>query len=145
VSFSYDSLSAADQALSRLRDKWSEYETIEEEKHPYTSDMTRLINDDLDTPRLLAFVWEKIKDEGVTPGQKKSMLADLDTLLGLDLGKKEVIPADILALVHKRQQAREDKNFAESDRLRDELDNLGYTLSDNEEGSKIRKKKSLNE
>ncbi len=143
LSFSYDSLSGAEQALRRLREKWQELESTEEEEQGmYRQEMTRIVNDDLDTPKLLAFVWEKIKDENLSNTEKKTMLADLDTLLGLGLDKKETIPEGVAELTQQREAARAEKNFAESDRLRQEIENLGYTVSDGETGPKIRKKKT---
>ena len=41
---------------------------------------------------------------------------------------------EIDALVLRRQQARKEKNWAEADRIRDELTNMGITLVDTKEG-----------
>jgi len=40
------------------------------------------------------------------------------------------IPAEVTALAEARAEARKAKNFAESDRLRDELTKLGYAIKD---------------
>ncbi len=67
--------------------------------------------------------------------------ADLfDTLTGV-LGivynrKEETSDADIDALIEQRTQARKDKNWAEADRIRDELKDMGIVLEDTPQGVK---------
>jgi cysteinyl-tRNA synthetase len=51
----------------------------------------------------------------------------------------EEIPGDIQALVDARAKARTEKNFAESDRLRDEIISRGFELRDTEKGQVVRK------
>lgn len=46
-------------------------------------------------------------------------------------------PDEVQALVEQRQKARDEKNWAESDRLRDEIAALGWTVQDTPEGAKI--------
>ena len=42
-------------------------------------------------------------------------------------------------LIEKRNQARKDKNFEESDQIREQLLDMGVTLEDNEDGTVWRK------
>ena len=51
----------------------------------------------------------------------------------------EIIPDEINKLLDLRQQARAEKNWAESDRLREEITKLGYEVEDTNEGQKITK------
>ncbi len=44
---------------------------------------------------------------------------------------------EALTLLEARQQAREDQNWAESDRLRDEIASLGWQIQDTPEGAKL--------
>jgi len=46
-------------------------------------------------------------------------------------------PADVLALVEKRQQARARKDFTQSDRLRDQIAALGWEVQDTNQGQKL--------
>ena len=48
--------------------------------------------------------------------------------------KKEEIPADVLAVAEERKRAREEKNWARSDELREVLKQMGYTVKDSKEG-----------
>ena len=47
------------------------------------------------------------------------------------------IPGDVIALVDQRQAARAAKNWAESDRLRDEIAKLGWAVKDTKDGPKL--------
>jgi cysteinyl-tRNA synthetase len=46
---------------------------------------------------------------------------------------------DIDALIGERRQARQDKDFARSDEIRDQLQDAGIQLEDNSEGTKWRR------
>ena len=70
------------------------------------------------------------------------MLLKFDTVLGIKIDKEEQkveIPKDVLELVEKRKQARQEKNWQESDRLRDEIQTLGYNVKDTKNGVEISK------
>ena len=49
----------------------------------------------------------------------------------------EAPPAEVLALLEQRKEARARKDFAESDRLRDQLSALGWTVQDSKDGQKL--------
>jgi cysteinyl-tRNA synthetase len=74
--------------------------------------------------------------------QKWHTLVELAQVLGLEAKAEETIdePVDgltegeIESLIQQRTQARKAKNFAEGDRIRDELKNLGITLIDQADG-----------
>jgi len=45
-----------------------------------------------------------------------------------------IVPEEVHALLEQRQKARDEKNWAESDRLRDKIAELGWTVQDTPEG-----------
>jgi hypothetical protein len=49
-------------------------------------------------------------------------------------------PAEVLALLEQRKSARDRKDFAESDRLRDQISAMGWSVQDGKEGQKLVKK-----
>ena len=51
----------------------------------------------------------------------------------------EAPPEEVLSLLEQRKQVRADKNFAESDRLRDAISALGWTVKDTKEGQQLLK------
>jgi cysteinyl-tRNA synthetase len=77
------------------------------------------------------------KDASIPNELKRSIFLYADSVLGLDLNRIiDVLPlnSDQLELLQLRAQAREDKNWSESDRLRDLLSGSGITISDGPEG-----------
>jgi hypothetical protein len=53
--------------------------------------------------------------------------------------KDEAPPAEVLELLEQRQAARARKDFAESDRLRERITSLGWTVQDSKDGQKLDK------
>ena len=75
----------------------------------------------------------------LSPGQAAQLLTDwkrIDHVLAFQR-EAAAIPAEVLALVEQRQQARADKQWAESDRLRDAIAQLGWIVKDTKEGPKV--------
>ncbi len=64
---------------------------------------------------------------------------DLDSVLGILIPAEEAVSAEVAALLEARAVARAEKNWAESDRIRDALAELGWTVKDTPEGPKLRK------
>ena len=140
MSFSWESLKASQTALNRLYQAafgWGEPGDVLED---FVERFLKEINDDLNFPRALAVVWDLVKADAM-PGDKKATLLALEPLLGLNIKawqpKKTEVPAEILAMVEARQQARAAKNFEESDRLRGEVEALGYQIEDTREGPTV--------
>jgi cysteinyl-tRNA synthetase len=99
------------------------------------------VNDDLNLPRAMAGVQELLKSE-VSAAEKFATIVDFDRVLGLGLAeatRPEALPAEILKLAEERRRARANRNWAESDRLRDAIQAIGYTVKDTREGMEILK------
>ena len=90
----------------------------------------------------MGIVWEIARSE-VKSKELASLLLDFDNVLGLDLKnhrkKESKIPEEDLKLVEERNIARKNKNWEESDRIRDILMSKGYTVKDGKEGTLIEK------
>ena len=54
----------------------------------------------------------------------------------------ETPPDAVTSLLELRKQARANKNFAESDRLRDEIAKLGWVVQDSKEGQQLNKSRT---
>ena len=107
------------------------------------------MDDDLNTADAIGGIFEYIKEvntlfeNGGQTDAAKAALAALDTLLDV-LGllpeeADEAIPEDIRRMADERQAARASKDWAEADRLRDEIRARGYELKDTPDGVKINK------
>ncbi len=137
--FTWEALEGAQTALRKLGDHISkEVGAVNENYH---TQFTEIISNDLDTPRALALAWEVAKDATLSTADKTATLLDFDRVLGLGLApqKIEIIPDKITALAITREQARANKDWAESDRLREEIKSLGYDVSDTSEGAVVSK------
>ena len=98
-----------------------------------------MVNDDLNIPRALAVVQEMLKSD-IDDAQKYATILDFDRVLGLNLDKldkPETLPENIQKLVEARQAARAAKEWAKSDQLRDQIQELGYTVQDTKDGMKV--------
>ena len=99
------------------------------------------VEDDLDTPKALVLLWDLLKDDNITDANKKATVLDFDKVLGLGFEnvKEDEIPTEIQKLVEEREEARMNKDFKKSDKLRDKIHSLGYEVEDSEDGYKINK------
>ncbi len=104
----------------------------------YKDKFIEKISDDFNSPLALTIVQEVLKSD-LDNQDKLATLLDFDKVLGLKLDeiKKEEIPQEIKDLAEKREKARKEKNFEESDRIRKEIKDKGYRIEDTEQGSKI--------
>ncbi|CAB4335084.1 unannotated protein [freshwater metagenome] len=88
---------------------------------------------DLDTPKAILRLRAIEKDKSIGAADKRAIFLFADQVLALELDRapeREESSPEIEALLRARAQARADSNWAESDRLRDELTKLGFTVSD---------------
>ena len=100
------------------------------------------LNDDLDTPGALALIDEVFSKLDHTPLDKihrhslVQFIDEIDEILGLDLAESTPdITDDLKRLIIQRRQARAEKNWEESDRIRDELLQAGVAVRDTPSGS----------
>ena len=63
--------------------------------------------------------------------------------LGIESWKEELVevPNEITEMLHQREAARKNKNWAEADRLRDEIIRLGFVIEDSKDGAKAKPKR----
>jgi len=143
LTFSFDSLRAAQNALYNLRDIISGYGKPKGNSAEYESKFLEAINDDLNMPKALAVVWDLIKNQNIESSAKKKTLLKFDEVLGLNLNKvkKEEIPAEVIKLAEKRQEARKNKDWGSADKLRGEIESKGYVVEDQQDRFIINKKR----
>jgi cysteinyl-tRNA synthetase len=154
VNFSREALSASKQALTRLKKQLFEQWADEKGKlnSAYLQAFINAINDDLNTPKAIALIWDLLKDDSLTPGEKKMTIIEFDSVLALGLSKpaEEILlslgfiaphelPEEITQIVEEREAARITRNWTEADRLREALSLKGYAVEDTSEGPKLSK------
>ena len=114
---------------------------------PYVDDFMRAMDDDFNTADAITAIFEMVKRINTTENAAKGFLLDakeklalLMGILGINLVAAQAEPTDaafnekVEALIAARQAARKNKDFAEADRLRDEITALGVVLEDTREG-----------
>ncbi|MDD2362809.1 MAG: cysteine--tRNA ligase [Oscillospiraceae bacterium] len=119
-------------------------EILEERRRQFIESM----EDDLNTADAIAALFELVRDINVatatsaSPSKKVcekslALFNELTGVLGILYDRKQAEPdSEIEALIEKRSQARQQKNWAESDRIRDELKGMGVILEDTPQGVK---------
>jgi cysteinyl-tRNA synthetase len=140
VSFNWEALEGAEIALKRLYKLYMELgKDIGKISVEYQKKFKEYLEDDLDTPRALSVLWDVVKDEKISPADKKATILDFDKVLGLGFEnlKEEKIPKEIIKLAEEREGARKNKDFKKSDELREKINSLGYEIKDSSEGYKI--------
>lgn len=101
------------------------------------------INDDLNMPETMAVMWDMLKDDKLSSGEKLEIALDFDKVLGLELDKdeqekkNEIIPDEIYSLVEKRNEAKKNKDFKSADELRNLIKEKGYEIKDTKDGVEI--------
>lgn len=152
LNFTFDTALSTQKALNRLREGFLKHQegTIDisnEKIKEYEDKFLATINDDLNMPAAMGLVWEIIRNQEKSK-QYAKLLAKFDNVLGLDLtnskqyleqAKKVDLPKEIAELLEKRKQARENKDWAMSDQIRDELKEKGYSVKDTKEGMTVEK------
>jgi len=150
--FSPDALAAAGKARARLAAHladWGDPTGAPEGPAAKEWDMRfrDAVLDDLDFPRALTVVWGLVGDEAVSGAERGALLRDWDRVLGLGLdaaagaAADEELPTGAAELLAARDAARARRDWAESDRLRDSLDELGVEVSDTREGTTWRRRR----
>ena len=147
INFTFEAMDSAKISLGRLRDGYLAHmegtEDVSDKKiQEYETKFLEAINDNLNMPVAMSIVWDIIK----SPKKSKKLgqlLLKFDEVLGFNLKdykkQKAEIPQEILDLVKQRKQVREEKNWAESDRIRDLILEKGYIVKDTKNGIEIEK------
>ena len=148
INFTFEAMDSAKISLDRLREGYLKHangteEVSDEEIEALEEQFHKAINDDLNMPVAMSVVWNIIKNP-IKSKKFQELLLKFDTVLGFDLndykGKKlDNIPEEDLELVELRNTARKNKDWKESDRIRDILLSKGYIVKDTPDGTQISK------
>ncbi len=140
MNFSWEALENAQNGYSNLLEKIHQLgDSTGSPDENYLALFKGFVNDDLDTAKAIALMWELIKDDEINPQDKKATLLKFDTVLGLGLDsiKNIEIPEEVQELIQARDESRKNKDFKKSDELRDEIKKLGFEVKDTPEGQKV--------
>ncbi|MBI4454116.1 cysteine--tRNA ligase [Candidatus Woesearchaeota archaeon] len=164
LNFTLEGLEASKHAIERIKElvdklkrKAGEEDTAAKKKN-HDKTITRLVentkigfeeamDDDLNISQALAMFFEFITEinkimDSLSPKDAEiilGFLTHIDKVLGVMTFEVEEIPEEIVKLAKKRQEARNNKNYAESDKLRDLMKKKGYYVDDAASGYVIKK------
>ena len=138
MDLSWDSIAAADKVLDRWRSITAQAEGAKNLTPAMTSIRDEIVGylaADLDSPRALQRLRSLEKESAIPLAEKAQLFASIDPLLGLDLtatpkSKEKKLSEEDAALLESRSKARDDRDFAESDRIRELLASRGIEVRD---------------
>ncbi|MBS4052608.1 MAG: cysteine--tRNA ligase [Methylomonas sp.] len=143
ISFSLEALAAAVQARHNLSHTLAKLPEGGAVSTPHREHFLGLVSDDMNTPQALAYIWDIIKDEALTAADKRATIIACDAILGLALSEESRRIKDRLAsapqtlhdLIKERSVARQNKQWDKADTLRTKIEEAGYLVRDEKDGS----------
>lgn len=99
------------------------------------------LNDDFDTPRALAAVYDFVREQNRAAKAGKRVfaaMAEINELFDVIDAEGPPLDAEIEALVAQREVLREERRFNEADAIRNELERRNVVLEDTSEGVRWR-------
>ena len=151
MDFSWDALEGANQELARIRQRvaeWTEDGSTQRSVagEPFDRQFRDAVAADLDFPEAMKVLRSAVGSSQLDQSEKRALIGSWDEVLGLDLGRfarEQWTPSDdIVQLLQARDDARKRKDFAESDRIRDQLSSMGLEVMDTAEGTKVRPRRT---
>jgi len=147
-----ESIESAAKGLRRLQKIGSGLESVEGEgseqsQAPFKERFRDALADDLNAPRAMAGVWEVARSESLPDVDRRDLLRAFDAVLGLRLfegpgrsvGEEWEQDPVIDGMLLERSAARDAKDWATADRIRDELVEMKIEIVDTPEGSRWRR------
>ena len=150
----------------KLKDFWNSWERIEnsylatkdflekaaptaEGKSNFIQRFLEALDDDLSTPEALAALFDLVnhlnrlmskRDFGGDFSRLSHELEEMLKVMGFPLPAREKLKGSIMQRIKEREEARQNKDFQEADRIREELLKQGIILKDTPEGTVWRRK-----
>ena len=156
LDFSDEALQAAEKGYKRLMQAWRQVASCHSERSEESSSVQSIreaveeaLCDDLNTPVAIAHLFDAVKlinGGNLSDADKASLVALFEDIVGGVLGLKDeeagasgkaekALDGVMQLVLENRKKAREEKNWAESDRIRDLLASYGITVKDTKEGA----------
>jgi cysteinyl-tRNA synthetase len=155
ITFSIDKKHEGDKVVQRLSDFYNRLQKMNANEsstgsmpESYSKFRDRM-NDDLDSPQALAVFFDWMKtvngkiDKNVITdselGEAWEFLVAFDSVFGFIRKQDFDIPDKINLLLNKRQKARDEENWVESDLIREHLKEKGWIVEDTPDGQYLKR------
>ena len=140
--FSYEALDNTQNAyfklLNRVRSLKDEGDLDQAIIDKYNASFKEALENDLNTSLALTTLYDVLKED-TSDKTKLTLVKMFDEVLSLDLLKEDVIDDKLKALIEAkiklRDEAKQNKDYKTSDRIRDELQEMGVTIKDTKDGT----------
>ncbi len=166
INFSKDLMVAAKSALERIytciesmeffadhsekRERTAEEQAFSEQLQGFQDKFIAAMDDDLNTADAISVLFEIVAAANKTITAEShteaslieaviALLRELGGVLGLLTKKEDAVSDQVAELLEKRAQARQAKDWASSDAIRDALKDLGYAVKDTPQGQQLTK------
>ena len=153
VNFSLNRRKEAKSAIKRITETQDRLSIISsEESSEYPSEYINFnerLADDLDAPGALAVFFDWIRNINILIDSKEISIVDaqkgnsfisyFDSIFAI-VPQKDVAPQELVSLVEKREESRKNRDWANSDRIRAEIEKKGWLIKDTVNGPKLVKK-----
>ena len=150
VNFSLDKKHEAKKAIQRimgLKERLEKFDESESVELPCDADhFISALENDLDSPAALAIFFDWIRSTNSKLDNDELLKSDIqkgknfinyfNSIYGI-LYEKLDVPSNILKLVNEREKARKNNDWANSDKIREELDKIGWNIKDTPSGPKV--------
>lgn len=159
VDYTKQMMKQSQAAANRIAEFWNKLEradgTDNKEIEKYIAEANvkfeEAMDNDFNTPTALAAIFDLIRTANLPLAEQKvsksnakkikKFLEKIDFILGILIVKKPQIPDEVSKLVGIREEMRQKKDWAEADKIRDEISRLGYSIEDTSYGPYLRKSK----
>jgi len=158
IDFTEELLLQAKSSLERIQNFYERLKNIQAEGEGLTlmllletavNDFEKAMDDDFEISGALAAVFTLVKEVNTVMDTKSisvvdrdavlSILEKFDTVLGILNYEEHELDQEVEEMINLRAVARENHNFAEADRIRDELLEMGIKLDDTDQGTTWKK------
>lgn len=151
--FSYEALDIAQNTYDKLKNKINKIKEnvdnsqISELNEEYIEKFKKALSDDLNTSNALTILYDLLKDDSINNGTKILLIKEFDKVLSLSLLENDKLNITdnekklIEEMIEKRNTAKQNKNYEEADKIRNDLLKMGIILKDTREGTKYEVKK----
>ena len=159
LNFTWDALTGAATAVERIRSAVTRLDDVArggaetaggfpgaERSERFAAEFSAALDDDLNTAEALGVLFTFLRDvnaaqvdgtlDATGAGAAAAAIRQADGVLGILPAKDDVLPAEIEEQIEARNAARKRKDFAESDRIREDLAAKGIVLEDGPGGTR---------